>query len=304
MRTVTNSPADAKPADSPAPAPGPTVAATYEAQLAGRVAELLPDLSAGERLELLGVMDPDDMSTSLAWIAAMYPQVFDFAIVRDRALAGRLTTRLAANARIAAGEALAAGTGPSGAAVTRSFPGIPESVSAARSWVAGFFPSAAAAADAALMTSELATNAILHSASGLPGGTFTVSVRAGDGSVRVDVIDQGEAPGRTAAPGLGKGLVIVGQLADESGADGPDRWFSLCTGRDAGRCTVTEDRQRFAGLEDQAADLGRQVAEQAARVEEVPDEARIVITVQDAIAGEIRHRTRAPRHLSVAGSAS
>ena len=35
------------------------------------------------------------MSTSLAWIAAMYPQVFDFALVRDRALAERLTTRLA-----------------------------------------------------------------------------------------------------------------------------------------------------------------------------------------------------------------
>ena len=35
------------------------------------------------------------MSTSLAWIAAMYPQVFDFALVRDRALAERLTAQLA-----------------------------------------------------------------------------------------------------------------------------------------------------------------------------------------------------------------
>lgn len=76
-------------------AAGPATAATYEGQLAERVSELLPDLGAGERLELLGAMDPEDMSTSLAWIAAMYPQVFDFAIVRDRALAGRLTTRLA-----------------------------------------------------------------------------------------------------------------------------------------------------------------------------------------------------------------
>ena len=69
--------------------------ATYEGQLAERVGELLPGLNSGERLELLAAMDPDDMSTSLAFIAAMYPQVFDFAIVRDRALAGRLTTRLA-----------------------------------------------------------------------------------------------------------------------------------------------------------------------------------------------------------------
>jgi hypothetical protein len=75
--------------------PQAAAAATHEGQLAGRVGELLPDLNQTERLELLGVMDPDDMSTSLAWIAATYPQVFDFAIVRDRGLAGRLTTRLA-----------------------------------------------------------------------------------------------------------------------------------------------------------------------------------------------------------------
>lgn len=67
----------------------------YEEQLAGRVAELLPDLNLPERLELLGVMDPDDMSTSLAWLAGAFPQVFDAAIVRDRELAKRLTARLA-----------------------------------------------------------------------------------------------------------------------------------------------------------------------------------------------------------------
>jgi hypothetical protein len=57
--------------------------ATYEEQLAARAAELLPGLGTDERLELLGVMDPDDMRTSLAFIASMYPQVFDFALVRD-----------------------------------------------------------------------------------------------------------------------------------------------------------------------------------------------------------------------------
>jgi hypothetical protein len=72
-----------------------TKPATYEAQLAARVGELLPDLDTEERLELLDAMGPDDMSTSLAWIAAAYPQVFDFAIVRDRALAALLTARLA-----------------------------------------------------------------------------------------------------------------------------------------------------------------------------------------------------------------
>jgi hypothetical protein len=114
---------------------------------------------------------------------------------------------------------------------TRTFPGIPGSVSAARSWVAGFFPVPAAAADAALMTSELVTNAIQHSASRLPGGLVTVSVRVGDDAVRVDVTDQGEMPPCwPPARGLGQGLAIVAALADATGADGPDRWFTLAAG--------------------------------------------------------------------------
>ena len=107
---------------------------------------------------------------------------------------------------------------------TRSFAGRPESVGAARSWVAGFLPGSPAADDAALMTSELVTNAVMYSASGLPGGAFTVSVRAGDGSVRVDVTDQGEAPRGAAAPGgLGQGLPSSSRVADVFGADGADR---------------------------------------------------------------------------------
>ncbi len=117
------------------------------------------------------------------------------------------------------------------AAVIRSFPGRPESVSAARSWVAGFFPVPAAAADAALLTSELVTNAIQYSASRLPGGQVTVSVGTADGSLRVDVIDQGGIAPCPAAPrGLGQGLALVAALADASGADGCDRWFALRAG--------------------------------------------------------------------------
>ena len=114
---------------------------------------------------------------------------------------------------------------------SRAFAGRPESVSAARSWVAGFFPGPAAAADAALMTSELFTNAILYSASRLPGGQVTVSVGIAGGSLRVDVIDQGEIPPCVATPrGLGQGLALVAVLADASGVDGCDRWFALRTG--------------------------------------------------------------------------
>lgn len=67
---------------------------TYEGQLAERVAELLPGTDNAERLELLGAMDPDDMRTSLAWLAGQYPQAFDFALVRDRAMVERLQDRL------------------------------------------------------------------------------------------------------------------------------------------------------------------------------------------------------------------
>jgi hypothetical protein len=69
-------------------------AATYEGQLAQRVAELLPGMGTDDRLELLGVMDPGDMCTSLAWLASHAPQMFDFALVRDRAMVERLSERL------------------------------------------------------------------------------------------------------------------------------------------------------------------------------------------------------------------
>jgi hypothetical protein len=77
----------------------------------------------------------------------------------------------------------------------------------------------------AFVTSSLAISA----ASGLPGGSVTVKVAAGDRTARVDVIDEGAM--RACAPhGLGKGLAIVAQLADVFGAEGCDRWFALRTG--------------------------------------------------------------------------
>ena len=129
---------------------------------------------------------------------------------------------------------------------TRAFAGRPESVSAARAWVAGFLPGSPAADDAALLTSELVTNAVLYSASRLPGGLVTVSVRTGNGSVRVDVIDQGDVPPCLAAPrGLGAGMAIVRELADVFGAEGPDRWFWLRSaelGRDGGTDAAADER--------------------------------------------------------------
>ena len=74
--------------------PQQATVATYEGHLAARAAELLPGLGLDERLELLGAMDPDDMHSSLAWLAGAFPQMFDFALVRDRELVARLEGRL------------------------------------------------------------------------------------------------------------------------------------------------------------------------------------------------------------------
>ena len=78
---------------------------------------------------------------------------------------------------------------------------------------------------------ELFTNAILYSASRLPGGQVTVSVGIAGELLRVDVIDQGEiAPCMAMPRGIGQGLALVAALADASGADGCDRWFALRAG--------------------------------------------------------------------------
>ena len=64
--------------------------------------------------------------------------------------------------------------------------------------------------------SELATNAILYTRSGLPGRTFAVTVQAGPGEVLILVRDSGArtsaAPAR-AADEHGRGLGIVGALS-------------------------------------------------------------------------------------------
>ena len=57
-------------------------------------AELLPGMNLADRLELLGVMTPDEMSASLAFLAGYAPAMFDAALVRDRAMTERLQDRL------------------------------------------------------------------------------------------------------------------------------------------------------------------------------------------------------------------
>lgn len=117
----------------------------------------------------------------------------------------------------------------------RVFLGSPEQVRYARDFVARVLAGSGAADDAVLLTSEVVTNAIVHTGSGA-GGTFAVMVCRDGGRVRVVVRDGGadrgpvvRPPGRGGESGLGLGLVEM--LADRWGHDGDARgrvvWFEV-----------------------------------------------------------------------------
>lgn len=119
----------------------------------------------------------------------------------------------------------------------RILPGRPESARAARQFIAACLPGCPSLYEAMVCVDELAANAIQHSRSGLPGGTFTVrvSVRTGEW-LRVDVEDAGPllhaVPARPARKPDevredGRGLVLVTMLADVVGADAGCRWFGM-----------------------------------------------------------------------------
>lgn len=112
---------------------------------------------------------------------------------------------------------------------SRDYSGRADQVREARKFLAGALENHPAASDAVLCLSELAANAVLHSASGQPGGRFTVRVRLGQGGrLRVEVADDGGPWAVPAGTGgqHGRGLLIVSRLALNWGISGDD-----CTGR-------------------------------------------------------------------------
>ena len=103
---------------------------------------------------------------------------------------------------------------------SRTFPGTPDQAGEARRFLAALLGGFPLADEAVACLGELASNALLHSGSGLPGGTFTVRAELGPGGLRVEVEDSGGpwAPRpATGNPGAasGRGLMIVAALADE-----------------------------------------------------------------------------------------
>jgi anti-sigma regulatory factor (Ser/Thr protein kinase) len=126
-----------------------------------------------------------------------------------------------------------------GASVLASLtiPGRGEHVSEARSFVAKAIGPENPAADVAiLLTSEIVTNAVLHSYSRCAGGTVTLVVIEISGGLRVEVADDGSDLSTPVVKGDvyasdGHGLYLVQTLADQWGyvrdEAGTTVWFWL-----------------------------------------------------------------------------
>jgi len=117
----------------------------------------------------------------------------------------------------------------------RVFPGRDDQVPEARRFVKRALDGCPVVDDAILCVSELATNALLHSASG-NGGEFKIIVQRGKWSVRVAVSDDG-SPGKPAIRVLdatseqGRGLALLALTASRWGESGDEHgrtvWFEL-----------------------------------------------------------------------------
>ncbi len=136
-----------------------------------------------------------------------------------------------------------------------TLPARPEHVGEARQFIARTIGDDPRADSALLLTSELVTNALLHSRSRLPGGQIVIVAVSNAAGLLVTVTDDGcdtGLPAVAAHPGdeHGNGLLLVETIADSWGylrSDGHTTvWFRLCPserapdGRGAGRWLVRE----------------------------------------------------------------
>jgi serine/threonine-protein kinase RsbW len=125
----------------------------------------------------------------------------------------------------------------------RSFPGHLDQVREARAFMTRMLDGWPAADDAVLLISELATNACTYTASGTPGGTFTVRVARFRGLVRAEVEDQGSTwDGNLSAAQPPHGLYLLQALSASCGtypgARGWVAWYTLATPPGVARHTL------------------------------------------------------------------
>jgi serine/threonine-protein kinase RsbW len=107
---------------------------------------------------------------------------------------------------------------------SRAFPATPQQVGEARRFLAGILDGRSAADDAVLCLSELASNAVLHSRSAIPGAQFTVRATLKNAQLRVEVSDDGgpwHSPDGGEDQQHGRGLGIVSCLATAWAAPAP-----------------------------------------------------------------------------------
>jgi anti-sigma regulatory factor (Ser/Thr protein kinase) len=115
--------------------------------------------------------------------------------------------------------------------------GRPERVAVARAFATAVLGQHPAGETAVLLLSELVTNSVRHSASGLPGRTVTVTVLSAGEVIRAEVADRSGVtvpalrPGGSGLEGGGRGLYLVDCLAARWGFEQVGRptttWFEL-----------------------------------------------------------------------------
>jgi len=120
--------------------------------------------------------------------------------------------------------------------VRRTFPGRPDQVASVRNFVRFVLCPVPVVDEAVLLASELATNAVIHTASG-QGGTFDVAVSRYPSAVRLAVHDAGshQVPMPRPRDHLtegSRGLGLVNLMADRrrhsADMDGRSVFFELC----------------------------------------------------------------------------
>ncbi|WP_234377116.1 ATP-binding protein [Streptomyces sp. TP-A0356] len=121
-----------------------------------------------------------------------------------------------------------------------TFPGDPQELRAARNWTRATLDEHPHSEDAALIVTELGTNALMHTASGDDAGTFHVTLTVSELAVTIAVTDSGDAKTSPAiqhpSPNSthGRGLGMVSALADRV----------VVQGDDSGRTVTAELRGR------------------------------------------------------------
>jgi len=143
----------------------------------------------------------------------------------------------------------AAGMASSAVLGTLTIPGRPEHVREARTFVAKALGDLHPGREnAVLLTSELVTNAVMHSASHCAGGTITVQISESAGGVRVEVADAGSDLSAPVVRGDvyasdGHGLFLVQTLSDQWGYlrddNGTTVWFWLGAAAEPARQVAT-----------------------------------------------------------------